>query len=74
MQNYPRPDQATLLDIYRRMTLIRQNDERSHKVIKTTAPAGKRSFHPPFRLTSIKMITYARFIAARMTCWRKECH
>jgi pyruvate dehydrogenase E1 component alpha subunit len=35
MQNYPRPDQATLLDIYRRMTLIRQNDERSHKVIKT---------------------------------------
>lgn len=35
MQNYPKLDSLTLLDIYRRMTLIRQNDERSHKVIRS---------------------------------------
>ncbi|HJP69629.1 MAG TPA: thiamine pyrophosphate-dependent dehydrogenase E1 component subunit alpha [Sphingomicrobium sp.] len=34
MSNYPKPDDGTLLDIYRRMELIRQNDERAHKVVK----------------------------------------
>jgi pyruvate dehydrogenase E1 component alpha subunit len=35
MQNFPKPDPAELLEIYRRMTLIKQNDERSLKVVKT---------------------------------------
>jgi len=35
MSNVPKPDAATLLDIYRRMALIKQNDERSLKVVKT---------------------------------------
>lgn len=35
MQIYPKPDPATLLEFYRRMTLIRQNDDKSHKVIKS---------------------------------------
>ena len=28
MENYPVPDQATLVEIYRKASLIRQNDER----------------------------------------------
>jgi len=35
MSNYPRPDDATLLEIYRLATRIRQNDERVIKAIKT---------------------------------------
>jgi len=35
MHNFPKPDPAELLEIYRRMTLIKQNDERSLKVVKT---------------------------------------
>lgn len=35
MGNYPKPDGNTLLDIYRRMELIRQNDDRAHKVVKS---------------------------------------
>ena len=35
MSNFPKPEPAELLEIYRRMTLIKQNDERSLKVVKT---------------------------------------
>jgi pyruvate dehydrogenase E1 component alpha subunit len=35
MDNFPKPGPAELLEIYRRMTLIKQNDERSLKVVKT---------------------------------------
>jgi len=35
MTNRPVPDAATQLGIYRRMTLIKQNDERSRRVIRT---------------------------------------
>jgi pyruvate dehydrogenase E1 component alpha subunit len=33
--NFPRPDAQTLLEIYRKATLIRQNDDRAHKVIRS---------------------------------------
>lgn len=33
--NFPRPDEQTLLDIFRKATLIRQNDDRAHKVIRS---------------------------------------
>ncbi|KXU33800.1 pyruvate dehydrogenase [Sphingobium sp. 22B] len=33
--NFPTPDGATLLEIYRKATLIRQNDDRAHKVIRS---------------------------------------
>ena len=35
MANRHAPDQATQIEIYRRMTLIKQNDERSRKVIRS---------------------------------------
>lgn len=35
MTQYPKPDGATLVDIYRRATLIKQNDERTLKVLKS---------------------------------------
>jgi pyruvate dehydrogenase E1 component alpha subunit len=35
MSNFPKPAPAELLEMYRRMTLIKQNDERSLKVVKT---------------------------------------
>jgi len=35
MRNLPKPDPATLVDIYRKMTLIKQNDERSIKIVKS---------------------------------------
>jgi pyruvate dehydrogenase E1 component alpha subunit len=35
MSNFPKPNAAELLEIYRRATLIKQNDERSLKVVKT---------------------------------------
>ncbi|MEJ2459482.1 MAG: thiamine pyrophosphate-dependent dehydrogenase E1 component subunit alpha [Novosphingobium sp.] len=34
MSNYPIPDPATLVRMYEKMELIRQNDERAHKVVK----------------------------------------
>lgn len=34
MSNYPIPDPATLVCMYEKMELIRQNDERAHKVVK----------------------------------------
>jgi TPP-dependent pyruvate/acetoin dehydrogenase alpha subunit len=34
MTNYPIPDPATLVCMYEKMELIRQNDERAHKVVK----------------------------------------
>lgn len=34
MSNYPRPDAATLLEIYKKATLIKQNDERIIKQVK----------------------------------------
>ncbi|UZW57068.1 thiamine pyrophosphate-dependent dehydrogenase E1 component subunit alpha [Sphingobium sp. JS3065] len=37
MSNYPKPDGATLVDIYRRASLIKQNDERTIRALK----AGK---------------------------------
>lgn len=33
--NFPRPDEQTLLEIFRKATLIRQNDDRAHKVIRS---------------------------------------
>jgi acetoin:2,6-dichlorophenolindophenol oxidoreductase subunit alpha len=33
--NFPVPDGRTLLEIYRKATLVRQNDERAHKVIRS---------------------------------------
>lgn len=35
MNNFPRPDNATLIEIYRRMALIKQNDEKSIRVVKS---------------------------------------
>ena len=35
MSNRPQPDATTQIDIYRRMTLIKQNDERSRRVIRS---------------------------------------
>jgi pyruvate dehydrogenase E1 component alpha subunit len=35
MSNYPKPDAATLLEIYKKATLIKQNDERVIKQMKT---------------------------------------
>ncbi|MWV29301.1 thiamine pyrophosphate-dependent dehydrogenase E1 component subunit alpha [Aurantiacibacter rhizosphaerae] len=35
MSNYPIPDSATLVRMYEKMELIRLNDERAHKVVKT---------------------------------------
>jgi TPP-dependent pyruvate/acetoin dehydrogenase alpha subunit len=37
LSNYPKPDGATLVDIYRRASLIKQNDERTIRALK----AGK---------------------------------
>jgi pyruvate dehydrogenase E1 component alpha subunit len=35
MSNLPKPDNATLVEMYRRMTLIKQNDEKAMRVMKT---------------------------------------
>jgi pyruvate dehydrogenase E1 component alpha subunit len=35
MSNLPKPDKATLVEMYRRMTLIKQNDEKAMRVMKT---------------------------------------
>lgn len=49
MINYPVPDGPTQLEIFRKMALLKANDERSRKVIstgrlacRTTAIAGRR--------------------------------
>ncbi|MGE4431509.1 MAG: thiamine pyrophosphate-dependent dehydrogenase E1 component subunit alpha [Sphingobium sp.] len=34
MSNYPKPNSSTLVQMYEKMELIRQNDERAHKVVK----------------------------------------
>ena len=35
MSNYPKPDSPTLVDIYRRASLIKQNDERIIRALKS---------------------------------------